>query len=86
MNEPEVELVEPKTFTINFPSVGAPMAVRTEGDEIVILMRLTLRPRDDVMNINFDVSASRDGTSMARLDQNAPSDVSRYWRAPIPGS
>jgi hypothetical protein len=82
MSESKVELVEAKGFTINLPSTGAPVALNTDGDEIVILMRLTLRPRYNVMNINLDVSASRDGAAVSRLDENAPTDISRYWRAP----
>lgn len=83
MSEPKVELIEPKGLTINFPSVGAPVAIRTEGDEIVVLVRLTLRPRDNVMNIDFDVSTSRDGTAVTGLDEDTSADVSRYWRAPL---
>ena len=79
MDEPNVNLVQPEGFTINLPSVGSPVAVRAEGDEIIILVRLTLRPRDNVMNIDLDVSTSRDGTSVARLDENLPFDLSRYW-------
>lgn len=84
MGEPKVELVESKAFTINFPSIGAPMAVRAEGDEVVIFMRLTLRPRDNVMNVDFDVSTSRDGATVAGFNKDTPPDFGRYWRAPIP--
>lgn len=49
MGKSQIDLVEEQAFTINFPSVGAPMTIRAKGDEIVILMRLTLRPRDNVM-------------------------------------
>ena len=84
MREPEVELVKPEGFTVYLPSIGAPVAVRAEGDEVVILMRLTLRPRDNVVNVDLDVSTSRDGAAMPSLDENSPLDVSRYWRAPVP--
>ena len=86
MSEAKVDLIEAQRFTVNFPSVGAPMAVRAEGDEIVVLVRLTLRPRDNVMNINFDISTGGDSTPMPSLDKDAPADVGRYWRAPIPGT
>ena len=49
MSESEIELVQSKTFTINLPSVGAPVTVSTESDEIVVTVRLTLRPRDNMM-------------------------------------
>ncbi|MDR3424128.1 MAG: hypothetical protein P4M13_03490 [Alphaproteobacteria bacterium] len=84
MSETKVQLVKPEALTINFPSVGAPVAIRAEGDEVIVLVRLTLRPRDNVMNIDFDVSTGGDGASVAGLDQDAPSDVSRYWRARLP--
>lgn len=85
MSEPKVEFVEPQGFTINFPSIGAPMAVRAEGDEIVILMSLTIRPRDNVVDVNFNVAASGDSTSMPSLNENPASDLSGYWRAPLRG-
>jgi hypothetical protein len=84
MSEPKVDFVESKGFTINLPSIGAPVVVRTEGDEIVVLVRLTLRPRDNMMNIDLDVSASRDSASVTGLDQDATSDFSRYYRTPVP--
>ncbi len=80
MNEPQIDFVESKGLTINLPSIGAPVAVRTESDEVVILMRLTLRPRDNVMNIDLDVSAAGDSATMARLHEDATANVSRYWR------
>ena len=83
MNKSKVELVESEGFTINFPSVGAPMATRAEGDEVVVVMRFTFRPRDNVMDIDLDVSASVDGTTVPSLDEDAPTDFSRYWRAPV---
>lgn len=83
MREAQVKLVEPQTFTINFPSVGAPMAIGAESDQVVIFMRLRLRPGDNVMDVHVDISASGDGTSVSRLNQDAPSDLSRYWRASI---
>ena len=85
MSEAQVEFVEAQAFTINFPSIGAPMTIRAKGDEVIILMRLRLRPRDNVMNIDFDVSTSGDSATVAGLNQDAAPDFSRYWRAPVPG-
>ncbi len=83
MNETQVNFVEPKSLTINLPSIGAPMAIRAESDEVVIFVRLTLRPRDNVMNVDLDVSASGDRAPMPSLDEDAAADVSRYWRTTI---
>lgn len=79
MSESKINLIEPQRFTINLPSTGPPVAVRTEGDEIVVLMRFTLRPRDNVMNIDIDVSASGDGAAMASLDEDSAAQISRDW-------
>ena len=83
MDKAKIDLVESKSLTINFPSIGPPMAVRAEGDEIVVLVRLTLRPGDNVMNVNFDVSTSGNSASVSGLDKDSSPDVSRYWRTPI---
>jgi hypothetical protein len=47
-------------------------------------MSLTLRPRDNVVNVNFDVSTSRNSAAVTSLDKDAPSDFSGYWRTKIP--
>lgn len=78
MSETQVELVEPQAFTINLPTVGPPVAVRAEGDEIVIVMRLTVRPRDNVMNIDLDVTTGGDGAAVPGLYENTPFDIRRY--------
>jgi hypothetical protein len=84
VSEAKVELVEPKGFTINLPSVGAPVAIRAEGDEVVILVRLTLRPRDNVMNIDLDIPAGGNGAAVPGLNQDAAPEFSGYRWAPIP--
>ena len=75
MSEAKVSLVESQGFTINLPSISAPVAVRAEGDEIVVSMRFTLRPRDNVMDIDLDVSASGDSTSVTCLNEDAPAKL-----------
>jgi hypothetical protein len=60
------------------------MTIRANGDEVIVLVRLTLRPRDNVMDVNFDVSASGNSAAVAGLDKDAPADVSRYWSARLP--
>ncbi len=77
MKEANVELVEPQTFTINLPSVGAPMAIRTESDEIFVLVRLRLRLRDNVMDVDLDVSTRGDGATVTSLDEDTPAEVGR---------
>lgn len=82
MDEPKVDFIESQALTINLPSICAPVAIRAKGDEIVVLVRLTLRPRDNVMNVDFDVSTGRDGATMPGLDQDPPAQFGGYWRAP----
>jgi hypothetical protein len=84
MRESEVDFIKPEAFAINFPSMGAPMTIRAKGDEIVVLIRLTFRPLDNVMNVNFNVSTSGNSAFVTSLDKDAPTDFSRYWTAPLP--
>jgi hypothetical protein len=83
MNKPQIEFVKTKGLTINLPSISTSMTIRTESDEVVILMRLTLRPRDNVVDVNLDISASGDCTAVSSLDEHATADVSRYWRTVV---
>ena len=84
MNESKVELVEPKAFTINFPAIGPAMTIRTKSDEIVVRVLMTFRPRDNMMDLNFDVSTSGNGAAVTSLDKDTPADFSRYWRTTLP--
>ena len=79
MNKSQIEFVKSKGLTINLPTIGTPMAIRAEGDEIVILMRLTLRPRNNMVDIDLDVSASGDCTAMPGLYEDTTTNVSRNW-------
>jgi hypothetical protein len=83
VDESEIEFVKSQGLTINLPSIGAPVAVRAEGDEVVILVSLTLRPRDNVMNVDLNVSAGGDGAAVSSLNKNSPADFRGYWRSPI---
>ncbi len=76
MSESQVQLVEPKAFSINLPSIGAPVTIRTQRDEIVVLMRLTLRPRNNVMDIDLDVSTGGDRATMTGVNENATTELS----------
>ena len=74
MGKAQVDLVHSQAFSVDLSTVGAPVTVRADGDEIVVFVRLALRPRDDVVNIDFDVTTSRNGASVASLDQYSPPD------------
>lgn len=77
MSETESGHVDSEAFTVNFPFFGAPMTIRTKSDEIFIVMRFRIRPRDNVMNIDLDVSAGGDGTSVSGLNKDVP--FSERW-------
>jgi hypothetical protein len=47
------------------------MTVWAKSDQVVISMSVALRPRNNMMDIYFNVSASRDRASMASLDKNS---------------
>ena len=83
MDESKIELIELKGFTINITGMGAPMTIRAEGNEVVILMRLALRPRDNMMDISIEVPTSGDRAPMPSLNEDSSSDFSRYWRATV---
>lgn len=84
MSEPQVGLVHSQTFAIDLPPISPPVTVGADSDEIVVVVRVALRPRDNVVNIDFDVSASRDGASVASFDKYSPPEFSGYWWPIIP--
>jgi hypothetical protein len=84
MSEPQVKFVKSQALAINFLAVSAPMTIRAEGDEVLVLMCATSRPRDNVVDIHFDVPTSGDRASMAGFDENAPTESSRHWRTLVP--
>lgn len=81
MDKSQIDLVEPQRFAINFTVISSPMTVRTKSDEVVILMSLRLCPRDNVMNVDLDVSASGNSAAVAGFNKDPAANVSRYWRA-----
>jgi hypothetical protein len=83
MGKTQVGLVDSQALTINLPFFGPPVTVRTKSDEVVILVSLTLRPRDNVMNVNLDIPTVRYGTSVPGFDKNATPDVGGYWWASL---
>ncbi len=83
MSESKVQLIEPQRLSIDFPDIGAAVAIRAEGNEVFILVGSTRSPRDDVVNFHIDISTSGDGAAVAGLDKDATAEFSGYWRAPI---
>jgi hypothetical protein len=84
MDEAKVELVESEGLTVDFLSISATMTIRTKGNQVFIVVRSTLVPRDDVVNFNIDVATGGDGATMSSLDKDTSADFSWYGRAPIP--
>jgi hypothetical protein len=82
VRETEVGFIEAQRLSVDLSSIRTPVAVGTEGDEVVIFVSLTFRPRDNVVDINLDVPAGWNGASVARFHENSPSNVGRYWRPP----
>jgi hypothetical protein len=74
----------PECLSIDFPIIGAAMTIRTESNKVFIFMRSTRFPRNDVVEFHIDMPTGRDGAFVASLDEDAPTDFSRYWRAPLP--
>ena len=78
VGEPKIVLIHFQAFSVYFTTVGSAVAVRAEGDEVVVLMFATFHPRHDMMNLDFDVATGGNGTSMASFDQHSSAKVRRY--------
>jgi hypothetical protein len=72
MSSPQIELVEGEALCINLAPVGATVAVRAEGNKVFVIVRSNLFPRDDVVNVYFDLATSGDGAAVPSFDENAP--------------
>jgi hypothetical protein len=83
VGETKVEFIKPQAFSIDSTIVGAPVAIGAEGDEVVVVMRLTRGPGDNMVHVDLNVSAGRNCAAVASLDENASSEISRYWRTPV---
>lgn len=75
MNKSKIEFVHPKRFSVDLVPPGSTMAVRTNCDEIVVVVRLACCPGDDVMNVDVDMTTRRDRASVASLDENTSAEV-----------
>jgi hypothetical protein len=83
MGESEIHFVEAQGFAIDFVSVSAPMTIRTERNQIVVFMRPTCGPGDNVMDVNVDISTRGDGAAVSSLDKDPAAKFSRYRRASV---
>lgn len=68
MCSPKVELVESESLAINLPSVGATVAVWTEGNQVFVIVGLAGCPRHNVVDVHFDISTGVDSASVPSLD------------------
>jgi hypothetical protein len=69
-----------KALSIDLPPIGETVTIRAEGDEVVVVVTLCRGEGDNVVKLDFDVSARRDGASMAGLNENAPFNFLRDAR------
>jgi len=67
----QIKLVEPESLAVYLPSISATVAIRAEGNEILIIVGFNRSPGGDVVNVHFDVAAGVDCASVSRLNQNA---------------
>lgn len=67
VDKAKVLLVQAQRLSINLPTICATMTVRTQGDQIFILVRFAISPRHDVVNIGLDIAAGWDCAAMPRL-------------------
>ncbi len=74
VSEPEIGLVVIQGLSINFVElVRTPVAIRAKGDKVFIFVLLAHFPRHDVMDINVDITTSRNGASVTSLYENPSS-------------
>jgi hypothetical protein len=78
VNKSEVELVKSKRLSVDFLGIGAAVTVGAKCNEVVIVVRLTFRPGDDVVNVDVDISAGRNGAAVPRLDEDTSTELTWY--------
>ena len=83
VRESQVRLVESKGLSVDLSSVRSAMAVRTQGNQILVFVCLTSLPRNYVVDVHLDVTAGRDCTTVTSLDENAALDFGGNCRARI---
>jgi hypothetical protein len=81
VRESQTRFVDPKCLSVNLSTVSTRVAVWTECNQVVVIVRKTCFPRNNVMNFDRDVSARGYCTAMAGLDHDFAFDFSGYWRA-----
>jgi hypothetical protein len=70
MGVPKICLVNSECLPVDFATVGPPVAVRAEGYEIFVLVRLALLPGNNVVNIDLNMAARWYRAAMTRFDQD----------------
>ena len=81
VSESQVCFIEAHGLAVNFITTGTAMTVGANRDEVFILMFFTRLPRNDVVNINFNVAARGNSATMPRFNQNSSSEFSRNGRS-----
>ena len=54
------------------------MTVGAQSNQVIVFVSFAGSPRDNVVDVDIDVSASRDGAAMTCLNQHAPTEFRRY--------
>jgi hypothetical protein len=83
MSESQTRFINTERLAVDLGSICSAVAIGAECNEVVILVLLTVFPRDDVVNVNLDVSARWDGAPVARFDKYSPANLSRDCRTPV---
>ncbi len=74
VSEPEIGLVVIQGLSINFVELmRTPMAIRAKSNKVFVFVLLARFPRHDVMDINVNITTSRNGASVTSLYENPSS-------------
>ena len=83
VGESQVGLVHPKRLPVDLSLVNPSVTIRAESNQVLVEMFSARLPRDDVMDIDVDVSASRYRTPVPCFDKHLTSEVARDARTYI---
>jgi hypothetical protein len=82
MGKAEVGLVVIQGLSINFIRfVCSSMAVGAQRDQVFVLVLLARFPRDDVVDVHINVTASGDSASVSGFNENSAAKLCRNWWA-----
>ncbi len=73
VSKTQVGFVESQCLPVDLSAICSSMAVGAQSNQVFVFMLLALFPRDNVMYVDLNVSASRDSTAMSCLDEDSPS-------------